>query len=71
MAEAKASAKKVKVRANYPFADVPEGATQYIWGVPFVHEVVEQKGEKFHILVAELDEDVAKEMFEAGRVEKA
>lgn len=69
MAEAKA--KKIKVRAEYPFADVPVGEVQMLWGVPFVHEVVEQKGEKFHILTAELDEDVAKEMFEAGRVSKA
>jgi len=65
------TSKKIKVRANYPFCDVPEGDEQVLWGVPFVHEVVKQKGEEFHILTAELDSKVADEMFACGRVSKA
>jgi len=66
-----AAAKKIKVHANYPFCDVPVGDTQIIWGVGFVHEVVEQDGEDFHLLTAELDADIAKEMFDCDRVTKA
>jgi len=66
-----AKAKTVRVRAVYPFCDVPVGDTQTMWGVGFTHEVVKQKGEEFHILTAELDVDIADAMFECGRVEKA
>ncbi len=68
---AKKEAKLVKVLAEYPFCDVEEGETQTLWGVDFTHEVVKQDGEDFHILVAELDADVAAEMFDCGRVTKA
>jgi len=68
---AAAKTKTIKVRAEYPFVDVAEGAIQTIWGVAFTHEIVKQKGEDFHILTAELDEDIAIEMSECGRVSKA
>ena len=65
-----AAPKTIKVRAEYPFADVRVGDTQTLWGVDFEHIVKEQDGKEFHFLVADLDADVAKEMHASGRVSK-
>jgi len=70
-APAKAAEKPIRVLAAYPFCDVAVGDTQSLWGITFTHEVVKQKGEDFHILVAEIAADLAQEMFDCGRVTKA
>jgi len=68
---AQAKSKLVKVRAEYPFCDVPVGDTQTLWGVDFVHTEVKQGDEVFNVLVAEIDEGLAAHMFDCGRVTKA
>jgi len=67
---AKKKTKTITVKANYPYITVREGLFMNVWGVPFKHVVKTQKGEDFHFLVADLEEDVANEMFELGRVSK-